>query len=218
VSADGPDWARLFRIACSLIRQVNSEQVIIDSWSFGGGTAMMLQVGHRESHDVDIFLPDAQFLPFLDPKLHDFEFEIRPSDYRGDGTGFIKLAFTGIGEIDFIVAHALTDKATTKRMIEDEDVDLETVAEIIAKKIHYRGASIKPRDIFDIAAAARYDRNSLINALKAHKDDVGKTLLAIDRLKPDFINAAIAELAIREHFKPVAETALEDAKALLRSV
>jgi hypothetical protein len=99
VSAVRPDWARLFRIACSLIRQVNSEQLIIDSWSFGGGTAMMLQVGHRESHDVDIFLPDAQLLPFLDPKLHDFEFEIRPSDYGGDGTGFLKLAFVGLGEI-----------------------------------------------------------------------------------------------------------------------
>jgi hypothetical protein len=158
VSADGPDWARLFRIACSLIRQVNSEQVVIDSWSFGGGTAMMLQIGHRESHDVDIFLSDPQLLPFLDPNLHDFEFEIRPSDYGGDGTGFLKLAFEGIGEVDFIVAHALTDIPTTKQTIEGEDVDLETVAEIIAKKIHYRGATIKPRDIFDIAAAARHVR------------------------------------------------------------
>jgi hypothetical protein len=218
VSASEAVWAALFRIARSLIRQVNSEQVIVDSWSFGGGTAMMLQLGHRESHDVDIFLPDAQFLPFLDPKLHDFEFEIRPSDYGGDGTGFIKLAFTGIGEIDFIVAHALTRQATTKRMIGGEDVDLETVAEIIAKKIHYRGSSIKPRDIFDIAAAARHDRNSLIDALRDHKDDVGKTLRAIDRLKPDFVNAAIADLAIREQFKPVAETALEDARAFLTSV
>lgn len=147
MSAGGSDWARLFRIACSLIRQVNSEQVIINSWSFGGGTAMMLQVGHRESHDVDIFLPDAQFLPFLDPKLHDFEFEIRPSDYGGDGAGFIKLAFTGIGEIDFIVAHALTDQATTKRTIENEDVDLETVAEIIAKKFTI-GAQASSHAIF----------------------------------------------------------------------
>ena len=40
MSAVRPGWARLFRIACSLIRQVNSEQLIIDSWSFGGGTAM----------------------------------------------------------------------------------------------------------------------------------------------------------------------------------
>jgi nucleotidyltransferase AbiEii toxin of type IV toxin-antitoxin system len=218
VSADGPDWARLFRIACSLIRQVNTEQLIIDSWSFGGGTAMMLQIGHRESHDVDIFLSDPQFLPFLDPKLHDFEFEIRPSDYGGDGTGFLKLAFEDIGEVDFIVAHALTDTPTTRQTIEGEDVDLETVAEIIAKKIHYRGATIKPRDIFDIAAAARHDRDSIIKALKHHKDDVAKTLGAIERLKPDFVNATIAELAIKDSFKPIVGRALGDATELLKSI
>jgi hypothetical protein len=55
MSAGGADWARLFRIACALIRQVNSEQIIIDSWPLGGGTAMMLQIDHRESHDIDIF-------------------------------------------------------------------------------------------------------------------------------------------------------------------
>ncbi len=81
MSAGGSDWARLFRIACSLIRQVNSEQIIVDYWSLGGGTAMMLQIDHRESHDIDISLCDAQLLAFLDPKLHDFEFEITPSDY-----------------------------------------------------------------------------------------------------------------------------------------
>jgi hypothetical protein len=30
-------------VACALIRQVNSEQTIIDHWTLGGGTAMMLQ-------------------------------------------------------------------------------------------------------------------------------------------------------------------------------
>jgi hypothetical protein len=62
-----------------MIRQVNSEQSIIDRWTFGGGSAMMVQIGHRESHDVDIFLPDAQLLPFLDPQKRDFDFEILPS-------------------------------------------------------------------------------------------------------------------------------------------
>jgi Nucleotidyl transferase AbiEii toxin, Type IV TA system len=218
VSAGRSDWARLFRIACSLIQQVNSEQIIVDSWSFGGGTALMLQIDHRESHDIDIFLSDAQLLPFLDPKLHDFEFDIRPSEYGGDGTGFLKLAFDGVGEIDFLVGRTMTDTPTKRQTIEDHEVDLETVAEIIAKKIHYRGANIKPRDIFDIAAAAKHDRDSIVDALKAHKDDVGKALLAIERLKPDFVNAAIADLAIKDLFKPIAGTALEDAKALLRLV
>ena len=82
MNAVGSDWAQLFRIACSLIRQVNSEHVIIDTWSFGGGTAMMLQIDHRRSDDIDIFLQDPRLLPYLDPKLHDFEFEVMPSDYR----------------------------------------------------------------------------------------------------------------------------------------
>ncbi|MEO9132390.1 MAG: nucleotidyl transferase AbiEii/AbiGii toxin family protein [Sphingomonas sp.] len=29
-------------------------------WSFGGGTALMLMIDHRESHDIDIFLDDAR--------------------------------------------------------------------------------------------------------------------------------------------------------------
>jgi hypothetical protein len=56
-------WAQLFRIACAMIRQVNAEQKIIDHWTFGGGTAMMLQIDHRMSHDVDIFLPEPRFFP-----------------------------------------------------------------------------------------------------------------------------------------------------------
>ena len=116
------------------------------------------------------------------------------------------------------MAHAVTDTPTTTQTIEGEDVDLETVAEIIAKKLHYRGATIKPRDIFDIAAAARGDRNSIIRALKPHKDDVAQTLGAIERLKPDFVNATIAELAIKDSFKPIVATALGDAIELLKSI
>jgi hypothetical protein len=64
-----------------MIEQVNSEQHIIDHWTFGGGTAMMLQIDHRESRDIDIFLPDAQFLAFLDPQKRDFDLEVSASDY-----------------------------------------------------------------------------------------------------------------------------------------
>jgi hypothetical protein len=212
------NWARLFRIACALIRQVNSQQSIIDHWTLGGGTAMMLQIDHRESQDIDIFLSDPQLLPFLDPQKHDFQFETWPTDYHGDGSSFQKLAFEDIGEIDFIVAHALTNKATTKRTIEDEDVDLETVAEIIAKKIHYRGASIKPRDIFDIAAAGEQHADSVIGALQSYRNAVKSTLTTIDKLNPDFVNAAIAQLSIKDKYHSVAKTALAQTKKILRSV
>jgi hypothetical protein len=149
------DWARLFRVACALIRQVNSTASIIDHWTFGGGTAMMLQIDHRDSHDVDIFLADAQLLPFLDPATHDFAFEIMPTDHRGDGARSLKLVFENIGEIDFLVGVSLTSTPTTLTTIEGEAVQLETITEIITKKIFHRGSSIKPRDIFDIAAGRR---------------------------------------------------------------
>ena len=66
-------------MACALIRQVNAKQKLIDRWTFGGGIAMMLQIDHRESRDVDIFLNDPQLLSLLDPQKHDFQFEIPPS-------------------------------------------------------------------------------------------------------------------------------------------
>lgn len=213
-----PNWTRLFRIACSLIRQVNAEHPIIDRWSFGGGTAMMLQIGHRQSEDIDIFLQDPQLLSYLDPKLHDFEFEIMPSDYQGDGAHFLKLAFDRIGEVDFIVSVPLTDAPSTRRKVEGEDVDVETIAEIITKKVHFRGAHITPRDIFDIAAAGRSDTSGIVSALRGFRNDVESTLAAIDRLNPEFVKATIAALSISDAYQVAAETALDEAISLLRDV
>ena len=57
-------WAQLFRIACAMIRQVNSEQSIIDRWTFGGGSAMMVQIGHREAMTSISFCLTHSYFPF----------------------------------------------------------------------------------------------------------------------------------------------------------
>jgi len=212
------DWAQLFRVTCSLIRQVNSKDVIIDNWTFGGGTAMMLQIGHRESHDVDIFLPDPQLLSYLDPRTHDFTFEIELTDYTGDGARSLKLVFEDIGEIDFVVASTLTSNPTTSTTVEGEVVQLETIPEIITKKIYYRGTSIQPRDIFDIAAGGNADESSIISELASYKDEVLKTLAAIDKLNPAFINQGIADLIIKPEYEEIAKTAIERTKKTLLAV
>jgi hypothetical protein len=211
-------WARLFRVACALIRQVNSKESIIDNWTFGGGTAMMLQIDHRESHDVDIFLPDPQVLPFLDPQRHDFTFEIRPTDYTGDGAKSLKLVFENIGAIDFIVGGSLTSTPTKSTIVEGEVVQLETIPEIITKKVYYRGSSIQPRDIFDIAAGSDAHAASIIGELKSYKDEVTKTLSVVEKLNPDFINRAIADLAIKPKYEAISKTAIERTKEILRAV
>jgi hypothetical protein len=213
-----PNWAWLLETARGLIRQVNSEQAVIDHWTLGGGTALMLQIDHRESHDVDIFLSDPQLLSFLDPQKHDFRFEIRPADYSGDGTSFQKLAFKDIGEIDFIVGRALTSMPTKQILVQGESVLLETIPEIIAKKIHHRGASIKPRDIFDIAAAGEHHADSIIEELRSYRDEVVRTLITMDKLNPEFVNNAIDHLSIKDRYRTVATTALTRAKEILRTV
>lgn len=213
-----PDWARLFRVACSLIRQVNAQGPVIDDWTFGGGTALMLQIGHRESHDVVFFFPDPQWLPFLDPSRRDFTFEIPLSGHSGDGTRFLKLTFAGIGEIDFIVSRPKTANPTIRRDIEGERIRLETVAEIIAKKIVHRGARIAPRDIFDVAAAGEAHGPSIRAALGSYRAEVSATLGLLGRLNRDVVDAAIAQLQIRPAFQAMADTAFERAQTILRGV
>jgi hypothetical protein len=206
-------WRRLFKQARSLIRQAN----IGDDWAFGGGTAMMIQIGHRESRDIDIFLSDPQLLPLLDPQKNDFEFEIQPNAYMGDGTISQRFAF-GEGEIDFIVASALTSSPSIATTVEGEAIRLETIPEIITKKVFYRRALIKPRDIFDIAAACENHEASVVAALRDYPDQVTQALAAIRKLNPSFVKGTIAELAIRDEFKTTAETALERAKDILGAI
>jgi nucleotidyltransferase AbiEii toxin of type IV toxin-antitoxin system len=215
---DLPKWLRLFRVAHSLIEQVNSTQPIIDYWTFGGGTAMMLQIDHRESNDVDIFLSDPQALQFLDPQKRDFQFEIHPDDCRGDGARSLKLAFYDIGQIDFIVAGSLTATPTTEANVDGQMVLLETISEIITKKIYYRASSIQARDIFDIAAAGEHNPGALIDSLRMHRDRVTHALATISNLNIDFVNRAIQQLAIKDGYIDVAKTALERSKELLRAV
>jgi hypothetical protein len=179
---------------------------------------MMLQIDHRESHDVDIFLSDPQWLSFLDPQKHDFRFGIWPTDYDGDGSSFQKFAFKDIGEIDFIIGRAMTASPAIQATVDGEATLLETIPEIITKKIYYRGRSIKPRDIFDIAAAGEQHVASVIDALRSYRDEVKTTLKTLEMLNPDFVNAAIAQLSIKSKYRSVARTALERTKAILRAV
>lgn len=212
------DWPRLFKMACHLIDQINSERPVIEGWTFGGGTAMMLQIDHRESRDVDIFIDDVQYLGLLNPDRNDLAFETPPIAYNGDGSTFQKFAFQGIGEIDFIVGHPMTASPTIKRIVEGRAVLLETIPEIITKKIHYRGASIRPRDIFDIAAGAQSYQSEIVAALKGYAPEAKTALATIERLNPEYVANTIASLAIKENYSALSRTALERAKYVLTLV
>lgn len=134
---------------------------------------MMIQVGHRESHDVDNFLDDAQLLGFLDPS--------NLAAYGGDGARFQKFAFGDLGEIDFIPAGALTDEPFRICDVEDRPVKLETIAEIIAQKIYHRGGQIQARDIFRPRSGDRTYRTAVLHALSKYPDRVSATQPRLQR-------------------------------------
>ncbi|MBB3386988.1 MULTISPECIES: hypothetical protein [unclassified Rhizobium] len=59
----------------------------------------MLQIGHRESFDVDIFIDDPQVLPYLNPQTQGFALDLYPDAYTFDGTHALKIVFKDIGEV-----------------------------------------------------------------------------------------------------------------------
>jgi hypothetical protein len=212
------DWPRLLRIASSLIRQANATAAVIDRWTLGGGTALMLRIDHRESRDIDIFLDDPQQLAFLDPAKRDFALEMQPSGHFGDGARFLKFAFSGLGEIDFIAAPALTASPATQTTVEGETISLETVPEILTKKIHYRGTGLKPRDVFDIAASAEIHADAIIREFQRYRFEVAQAASALERLNPEFVTRTIGQLAIKPRYEGLVASAIDRAKELLRSV
>ena len=179
---------------------------------------MMIQIGHRESHDIDIFLDDAQILGFLDPAKADLRFQESPADYRGDGARFQKFVFDGIGEIDFIISGSLTEKPFIHRRIQGRQIKLETLGEIVAKKVYFRGSEAKPRDVFDIAAATRNHRDEISMALRSFADAVAATLERLEKLNPEFVADSISHLAVLPGYVETASDSLDVTKKLLRDI
>jgi hypothetical protein len=54
--------------------------------------------------------------------------------------------------------------------------------------------------------------------LKAYRDDVARTLATIDKLNPDFVNGAIAQMLIKDRYAAMTKTSLERAKEIPQAV
>jgi hypothetical protein len=144
-------WETLFQKALQVIDSADATVFRSESWSFGGGTVLMRRYRHRVSKDIDIFVPDPQYLGYLSPRLNDTVDKLT-SKYL-EGSSFLKLYFDE-GEVDFVASPLLTKNSTVVETLFDRQVRVETSAEILAKKIKYRGPEFTARDIFDFALVA----------------------------------------------------------------
>lgn len=143
-------WAELFPHALKLMEHLE-RQTHQPLWTFGGGTVLMLRIGHRQSKDIDLFVPDPQYLGYVNPRLSEVADSIS-TDYE-EAAEFIKL-FRPAGEIDIIVGTALTPDPFDMVKYAGRNIRIETCAEIIAKKVWHRGDRAKARDLYDLCAVA----------------------------------------------------------------
>ena len=143
-------WQTLFPHALKLMAHLESE-TNKPHWTFGGGTVLMLRIGHRQSKDIDLFVTDPQYLGYVNPRLSDVAEQVS-TDYE-EHAEFIKF-FLPKGEIDIVVGSSLTKPAFDRITYAGRKIKLETCAEIIAKKMWHRGNQAKARDLFDLCAVA----------------------------------------------------------------
>jgi hypothetical protein len=209
-------WPELFDAAMAIIDQANGQGIGMTNWSFGGGTALMLQIKHRESHDIDLFIDDAQYLPYLNPETQGYNLALEPSDYETDGTRALKIVFNGVGEIDFICCAPVTQEPYVISEIRGRRVKLETPAEILAKKVVFRGSHLQPRDMFDIAAVAHaLGTDYVVEACSRFPDACREALAVTEKMNPALVDAITGKLLVSEGFQILQGNAQGVTKAVL---
>jgi len=154
-------WKVLLQHAFSLVDEISLHGIADPFWTFGGGTVLMLRYRHRLSKDIDIFVPDPQYLGYVSPRLSDVAEGV--SDQYVEGPGFIKL-LRPEGEIDFVASPNLTAAPFEVWELMGREIKVETSAEIVAKKLWHRGDRATARDLFDLALVIEREPQALATA------------------------------------------------------
>ena len=107
-------WERLLHRTITGLGDLRRAGQPVPDWVLGGGTALMIHAGHRISKDIDAFIHDPQYLSFLSPRLAGEA--VWGCGAFNEAAHYLKLIFPE-GEIDFIVAAAITDLKNERKEI-----------------------------------------------------------------------------------------------------
>lgn len=202
----GGVWQVLLQHALSLVDEIAAHGIQDPFWTFGGGTVLMLRYGHRLSKDIDIFVPDPQYLGYISPRLSDVAESV--TDQYVEGPGYIKL-LRAEGEIDFVASPNLTRAPLEMWELLGRAIRVETSAEIVAKKLWHRGDRATARDLFDLALVIEREPEALATAapylLKHRNAFLQQTNQREQVLKAQF--EAIDALGYRPTYEEAADAA-----------
>lgn len=168
-------WRRLLEAILPALDALPAEM----QWTLGGGTALALRLGHRISYDIDLFFTDARALHLLSPNNNPLVRRVAERwQYPGN---YIKLERPE-GEIDFIGAVQLTTDPAWTYDFGERTILVDTPAEVLAKKLHYRGSRLAPRDMFDALALLRAEPETFARAVRAAPDGAVRAADRIERI------------------------------------
>jgi len=132
---------------------------------FGGGTALAIYYfQHRLSFDIDLFVTDVQLMNYLSPKHWLEETNAFNNSAYIDLANHIRVLYRENNiKVDVLVAQDFTGNCLVddSKELFSERIYVESIEDIIAKKIVYRRLDNLTRDIIDIAISIEYADNVL---------------------------------------------------------
>jgi len=158
-------WSQILAVAFTLFDDLETKGFGIPPFSLGGGTVLMFRFQHRLSRDIDFFGYDAQWLPLLSPRLNETAAAVA-SNWTEQANS-VKIVMPQ-GDIDFVIAAdvaipVIRDMVT----LEGREILMDPTSEILAKKLFYRAATLKARDVYDFSAAIDLDPGAARTAVRA---------------------------------------------------
>jgi hypothetical protein len=186
-------WSTILASAYALFDDLGRKGFKDPPFSLGGGTMLMLRFKHRLSQDIDFFGYDAQWLSLLSPRLNEAAAAIA-SAYAEQANN-IKIVMPQ-GDIDFIIAGDIAVPVSrTKALLEGREMLVDPTSEILAKKLFYRAASFKARDVYDLSAAIDLDPDEAKRAAQAAASKKALLIQRLDEMKKIDQNALLQGIA-----------------------
>ena len=187
---------------------------------FGGGTALAIYYfQHRLSFDIDLFVTDVQLMNYLSPKHWLEETNAFNSGAYIDLANHIRVLHRENNiKIDVLVAQDFTGNCLVddSKELFSESIYVESVEDIIAKKIVYRRNDNLTRDIIDIAIAIEYADNVLKRLFELGVitvDDVKELYQALEHLDTEQFKE---ELLIVKPFDTYMDTSLNAPNIIMK--
>ena len=180
---------KMLEISLKMLEENNISEVA----ALGGGTALSAFYWdeHRFSTDIDIFIyANEEKKNLLRPNKwsNSIKADMAEIGYTGDfkfQNIYVEFALNKDYKMQFFDVKPFTTTPYTKELLWGQNINIESIEEIIAKKIHYRCEKGNARDLFDIAIAINLNPNILNNLGRLKHNKIELLFDTVAQIKED---------------------------------